>query len=64
MNKLLAVLVAGLFTAGAFAQAPAAAVVVPAASVHSVAHTHKHRVAKKHHKVVRHARHRKAAHRI
>lgn len=63
MNKLLAALVAGLFTVGAFAQAPASAVTVPAASVHTVAHA-KHHVVKKHHKVVRHARHRKVIHRM
>lgn len=66
MNKLLAALVAGLFAAGAFAQAPARAVIVPAGSVHTVAHV-KHHAVKKHHKAVRHARHvrhRKMAHRM
>jgi hypothetical protein len=54
MNKLLAVLVAGFFTAGAFAAEGASApVVVPAASVHAVKQAPKtakkkiHRVAHK-----------------
>lgn len=46
MNKLLAVLVAGLFTAGAFAQTPAAA--APAAPV---AHKAKAKHTAKKHKV-------------
>ena len=41
MKKLLAVLITGLFAAGAFAQAPAV-VVVPTHSVHSVKHVVKH----------------------
>ncbi len=63
MKKLIAALVAGLFAAGAFAQTPRTSVIVPSASVHTVAHA-KHHVVKKHHKVVRHARHRKLAHRM
>ncbi len=64
MKKLLAALVAGLFAAGAFAQAPATAVVVPSASVHAVAHARHHVVKKHHHKVVHRARHHKVAHRM
>ncbi|AMM26214.1 hypothetical protein [Variovorax sp. PAMC 28711] len=63
MNKLFAALVAGLFAAGAYAQAPASTVMVPSASAHTVAHA-KHHAVKKHHKAVRHARHRKVAHRM
>ncbi len=58
MNKLLAVLVAGLFSAGAFAQAPAH-VSVPVARVHTVAHAPVHHM-KKHKVVARHYHHRKA----
>ncbi|CAN5687805.1 hypothetical protein BH11PSE13_BH11PSE13_18900 [soil metagenome] len=58
MNKLLAVLVAGLFSAGAFAQAPAH-VSVPVKHVHRVAHAPLHHV-KKHKVMARHYHHRKA----
>jgi len=48
MNKFLAALVAGLFAAGAFAQAPAAAAPAPTAkhakkSKHAVKHVTKHK---------------------
>ncbi len=57
MNKLLAVLVAGFFSAGAFAQAPAR-VSVPVAHVHTVAHAPVHHM-KKHKVMARHYHHRK-----
>ena len=57
MNKLFAVLVAGLFSAGAFAQLHAHAS-VPVARVHTVVHTPVHHM-KKHKVVARHYHQRK-----
>lgn len=58
MKKLLAVLVAGLVSAGAFAH-EAPAVVVPTQSVHSVAYVVKHHPKRYvRHQVVHHPRHR------
>lgn len=59
MKKLLAVLVAGFVSAGAFAQAPAA-VVVPSHSVHSVKHVVKHHPRHMKRVVHRHPRHKMA----